>query len=358
MALLPKFLRVSLTRFWRRARWHCIRCIFIVAGVPTFAGTALAAQPRLEPFEKPRPRELIVPIGGQTFDPNEALNGAYSSPDQCERVPGGLWVEVDGMGDCIRFYAHGLSTLDHARCLVFFSGDVMLWTSKGVRHITSAYRKQSPSSIEEAMTQWSREAGVPAIYLARPGIYGSSGDHNMRRRHREIALMSGALDVLREQYGISSFILTGQSGGGQIVAGLLNWRTDIEAAIISSGLVSPRRVANFWEHRREVPGHLLYDAKAFYDPVDELGRIPQNPSPEIYVISDPEDRTVPFSSQLYYVRRLRALGLNPHHIYAYGTDSRRHRLERHGKLVAAMVAQGRTPAEVRNALHEIDMERF
>jgi len=332
--------------------------LFALTGRPIFAGSALADQTRLEPFEKSKPRELAVPVSDQPFDAEEALNGALSSPQHCARVPNGLWIEVDGQGDCVRCYAQGLSSSANPRCLVFFGGDVMLWTTKGVRYITPSYAASSPSVIEGDMAEWSREAGLPAIYLARPGIYGSSGDHNMRRRYREIALMSCALDRIKERHGISSFILAGQSGGGQIVAALLNWRTDVEAAVITSGLVSTKQGAAYWENRREIPGRLLYDAAAFYDPVDEVERIPQDPAPQIYVISDPEDRSVPFYSQLYYVRRLRAAGLEPQHIYAHAPGPRRHLLAQHGKRAAALVAQGRTAPEIRTALHELDLEQL
>lgn len=345
-------------RFWRRLRWECIRGLFVVAGIPVFGGSGLADQPTLGPFEKPRPRELAVPTGDQPFDAAEALNGSFSSPEHCALVPGGLWVEIDGKGDCIRYYAHGLSVDGNASSLVYFSGDIMLRTAKGVRYVTPSYLSLSPSAIRSDMAEWSAEAGLPAIYLARPGIYGSSGDHNERRNTREIAVMNRALDMMKERYRISSFILTGHSAGGQIAAALLNMRTDIRAAVITSGLVSVKQVTSHWENRREIPGRMLYDASSFYDPVDEIDQIPKDPKPQIYMISDPEDRVVPFYSQLYYVRRLRSAGFDPHHIYAHAPGIRRHLLVGHGRRAAALVAQGRAAADIRRALHELDLEQF
>src|SRR5690606_34941957 len=157
--------------FWRRLRWECIRGLFVVAGIPVFGGSGLADQPTLGPFEKPRPRELAVPTGDQPFDAAEALNGSFSSPEHCALVSGGLWFEVDGKGVCISYYVYGLSVDVYSSCLVYFGGDIMLRTAKSVRYVTSSSLSLSPSAIRTDMAEWSAEAGLPAIYLARPGIY-------------------------------------------------------------------------------------------------------------------------------------------------------------------------------------------
>jgi len=205
------------------------------------------------------------------------------------------------------------------------------------------------------MAEWSSRAGIPAVFMARPGLYGSSGDHNARREPREIELMNQALTLLKQRYGISDFILTGHSAGAQIVSALLNKRTDVRAAVMTSALVSVKQVAAFWENRREIPGSLLYNAESFYDPVEEISSINRDPEPEIYVISDPEDRSVPFFTQLYYVRRLRTEGFNPHHVYAHAPAPARHLLAEHGKRAAELIARGRTSEEIRRALHELDI---
>ncbi|MFC5610350.1 alpha/beta hydrolase family protein [Variovorax soli] len=284
------------------------------------------------------------------------MNGAFSSPEQCAHVPNGLWVEVDGKGDCVRYYSHGLSESDNAVALVYIGGDVMLRSAKGVRHITPIYTSTTPRKIELEMADWSAAAGRPALFLARAGIYGSSGDHNARRSHREINLLNQALDLLKDRHHITSFILTGHSAGAQIAAGLLNRRSDISAAIYSSGMLSVKQVTTFWEHRRDIPGRLLYDASRYYDPIDEIDRIDRHQAPEIYVISDPEDRVVPFFSQLFYVRRLRALGIHPHHIYARAPGPQHHLLAGHAKKVAALLAREASKQEIYRAVLELDFQ--
>jgi len=343
---------------WRAVKWQALKTLFLLFGFTISTNGAVANRPQLGPFESPDPKLLNIPIDTATFDPEEALHGAYSSKETCTAIPDSLWIELEGRGDCIRYYAHGLASGPNPRVLVYFSGDVMLRTRLGIRHIVPSYSMRSPAAIEDEMSEWSQNARLPAIFLARPGIYGSSGDHNARREVREIELMNRSLDLLKARYGISGFILTGHSAGGQIGASLLNKRSDIDAAVMSSALVSVKQVVAFWENRREIPGHLLYNAKAFYDPVDEITSIRRDPAPDIYLISDPEDRSVPFFSQLYYIRRLRAEGFKPHHIYAYAPAPARHLLAEHGKRAAELIARGRNSADIRRALQELDLQNM
>jgi pimeloyl-ACP methyl ester carboxylesterase len=349
---------VKITMALSKLVFRILRWLLILMPLRGAAQDAPAQELLLGPFEKPRPRELTIPQGADNFDAYEALHGSFSSPDQCARVPNGLWVEVDGAGDCVRYYAHGLEADRNEKVLVYFSGDVMLRTSKGARRISASYHQQSPATILRDMAEWSMEGKVAAIYLARPGIYGSSGDHNMRRHPRELALMNRALDLIKTRHNVSFFILAGHSGGGHVVASLLNRRRDILGAAISSGIVSTTQVARFWEKRRKIRGSLLYDADKFYDPVTEVDQISQDPKPRIFVISDPEDRVVPFFSQLYYVRRLRRAGLDPHHFYAHAPGPQRHLLFQHARLAAAMMAHERTTKEIIRALDELDLEQL
>ncbi|MGQ8634016.1 alpha/beta hydrolase family protein [Agrobacterium sp. DKPNP3] len=341
-----------------RLAWWIVRWALLALAIPGASQSALADAPRLGPFELPKPRQLTVFLKDEAFNPYEALNGSFTSPEACAAVPGGLWVEAEGEGECIRYYPEALVDAGNPTVLVYFGGDVMLRNAKGVRFITDSYIRQSPATIAAEMVDWARMAGHPVIFMARPGIYGSSGDHNNRRHMREIALMDGALDQIRQKHNISSFILTGHSAGGQIVASLMNRRKDVSAAVITSGLVSVKQVSAFWERRRKIPGKLLYNAAGFYDPITEIERISTNSRPDIYIISDPEDRVVPFFSQLFYVRRLRSAGFEPHHIYAQATDRQRHLLAYHGRLAAALIAQGRSEVEIRRAVHEMDLEQF
>jgi pimeloyl-ACP methyl ester carboxylesterase len=322
---------------------------WLVMAVVTAATAHAALAQRLElPAGVPTaPRELAVPQAGERFDPYEALHGSLSSPAHCAVVPGGLWVEVDGKGDCLRSYAQGLSEVDNPKVLVYFSGDVLLKTKAGVRFVAPVYERRSPDAIKRDMARWSRQAGQPTIFLARPGMYGSSGDHNQRRELREVMLMERALDAIKRRHRVSAFILAGQSGGGHIAASLLNRRRDVSAVALSSALLSVREVTEHWDRRRTVQSTNI---QALHDPIDHLGGIRTDPKPLIFVLSDREDRIVPYASQLAYVRRLQAAGFEPQHVLLSATDKTRHALARHGQHAAALIARGEQAGAIRSAL--------
>lgn len=322
----------------------------LVAGLLFWPSVADARPVRLGPFEAAAPQALVIPRGDQVFSAAEALHGSFSTPEQCADVPDSVWVEADNRGDCIRFYPEGLHAADNPVVLVFFGGDVMLRNSKGDKFIAPAYAGKSPASLAERMAELSRQAGLPAIYVARPGTYGSSGDHSLRRHRREVELIDGAVTAIKQRHGIDRFVLVGQSGGGHLAAALLNRRADIKAAIISSGLVSVAKVMAYWENRRAIPGAQLYDAAAFYDPIADVANIPREPDPDIFVLSDKGDTTVPFATQQNYVLRLRAAGLKPLHILAQADGPNHHVLSRHAELAAVLYLRGETRRAILKAV--------
>jgi pimeloyl-ACP methyl ester carboxylesterase len=292
------------------------------------------------------PKELAVPREDEGFEPYEALHGSLSSAKHCAGVPGGFWIELGGKGDCLRSYAQGLSAADNPTVLVYFSGDVLLKTKEGVRFVGAGYERRSPKLIERDMARWSERAGIPAIFVARPGLFGSSGDHNQRREPREVMLMERTLDAIKQRHRVSAFILVGQSGGGHIAASLLNRRRDVSAVVLSSALLSVREVTDYWNKRRTVQSA----GEALYDPIDHLGGIRRDPKPLIFVLSDPQDRVVPYPSQLTYVRRLQAAGFEPQHITLFATDKSHHALARHGRRTAELIARGEQVGAIRAAL--------
>lgn len=165
--------------------------------------------------------------------------------------------------------------------------------------------------------------------------------------------MERALDAIKRRHRISNFILAGQSGGGQIAAALLNRRRDVSAVVLSSALVSVREVTRYWDRRRTVRSSNIH---ALYDPIDHVGGIRVDPKPQIVVLSDSEDRIVPYESQLAYVRRLQAAGFEPLHVLMTATDKTRHALARHGQRAAAMLARGEPIATIRSKLEAPDVQ--
>jgi len=144
-------------------------------GWPTISSPVSADQATLGPFDTPRSTLLSATMGNTPFPVEEALHGTTATPEFCARVPGSLWVEADGKGECIRYYGFGLAEGESSQALVYLGGDVLLTTTNGVRHIATSYQSECPAQIDSAMADWSHQADAPALFLARPGLHGSSG---------------------------------------------------------------------------------------------------------------------------------------------------------------------------------------
>ena len=144
----------------------------------------------------------------------------------------------------------------------------------------------------------SERFGVPFIFLARPGAYGSSGKFfTSRSTPREADIVEAALNALKTRYGIGSWALGGHSGEGGLAAEMLARRNDIRCAILSIGseaLHAYMKINGF------KPGPIF--PQVSFDPLVSLDDVPINPNRRrIFVIGDPRDREVAFSTpHLYY----------------------------------------------------------
>ena len=293
-------------------------------------------------------RPLSGTLGIDRFPVDELTDGSDSNATQCAALPNAVWVVVDGKGDCIRYYAGGMKATN-PDLLVFIHGDRLV-LSQGTQRAVGSYERESPASLERDASLWSSQArGLPFLFLARPGTHGSSGNHGERRRPREVKLMTAALDAIKARHGVQRFHLSGQSGGGHITGAMLNMRQDIECAAISSGAVA------VWKRVELLRGSRAQDTTGFsdsYDPVSEVARIRRAPPPRIFVLSDPEDRTVPFGSQEFYVAKLVEARLAPVHVLAVAPDRTRHALAHLARPAIRWCAQGVPTEEIRRRLEE------
>jgi hypothetical protein len=169
------------------------------------------------------------------------------------------------------------------------------------------------------------------MLLSRPGTFGSSGEHKQRRRLLEPQLMSAALDEVKARHGISDLVLVGLSGGGHTVASLIGWRSDIVCAVPTSSVSSPRLR---WEGLGR-PTDLTGYADS-YEPVNNLKREIMHPKLRVFVLGDPEDSNVRWSTQTPLAVRLKELGVNVEVLTGEGSDLQRHALGESGRLIGAL----------------------
>lgn len=190
---------------------------------------------------------------------------------------------------------------------------------------------------------------MPAIFLGRPGIYGSAGKHfTMRGRPVEAALIDAALDGLKTRYQIGASALGGHSGGGTLVAEMLARRNDLRCAVISSGASAYRA---YLEARGLLkPGEKL----TRFDPYAALDKVPADPQRRIFVIGDPRETNVPFSAQTLYFEGLTARGHAASLIpLERAKDARHHDLVDFGELADGLCAAGKSTEAIVEALRTL-----
>jgi len=302
-------------------------------------GKAPPDPPPAAPDGPPRPPRLPYVAAAPDFSASAVTQGLRAERADCEapRAHGTVqgdtvWVEhPQHGGECLRAWKAGFPTHGPApRVAVFFEGDV--WGAQGVPEV---YLALTPRSVQAEVEQRAEQMAMPYVMLARPGIFGSSGDHMQRRRPAESALVSLALDALQRRHGVREWVLLGQSGGGHVVASLLAMRSDVLCAVPASAPASPRVRWLLLGYERDSTGYA--DS---YEPLEHLRAEGRHPQQRVFVLGDPEDRNTPWASQVLLAGRARALGLHAREVPTRGQGAARHGLEDSAHAVAAACAQG------------------
>ncbi len=284
----------------------------------------------------------------EPFDPVAVAQGIRIDRPSCARLEQNetaIWVEAAGQTACIRYYAAGLKPAQGPNpiAVAWMNGDVL--GPKG----DNADKRQSGFGPREMVAQEQRLSArfsVPFVFLARPGTYGSSGRHyTLRGRPAEADLIAAALDGLKRRYGIGAWALAGHSGGGTLVAEMLARRTDIRCAVISSGAAAYR--AYLEARGLAKPG----DRLTRFDPLLSVDRIAPSAERRIFVLGDPRETNVPFSSQTLYFNAVAARGhaawLIP---LERARDARHHDLVDFAETAAGLCAAGDATPDILHTL--------
>ncbi|WP_104494367.1 alpha/beta hydrolase family protein [Paracoccus denitrificans] len=234
---------------------------------------------------------------------------APADPKTCPVGDTSVWAEYEGGADCIRYFWAG--DLDDAPvALVRLYGD-------RTRHLRSEPEEIPGNTVRDQhdhAARWAVELGMPVVVIARPGTYGSSGDHRRRRSIEEFRAIDAALDRIVERHRIGSVILSGHSGGATAAAALLTFgRKDVACAILTSGafdLLERARLLREHSGRVPRPGVDLTGVVGPYDPLDHIAGIVPNPDRLILVIGNSRDSVTPFALQREFANALAAAGHN------------------------------------------------
>lgn len=236
-----------------------------------------------------------------TFSSSEAQDEllAWNAPANRQNCPIGqsaVWAEHEDGAECIRYFFS--SDIDEAP-LVFVRmyGDRSVAMHQALAEIANN-TKEEQQAIAERRAQ---ELGLPVIILARPGTYGSSGDHGERRQKSEFLALNAALDEIMQKHQIEKFVLSGHSGGATAVGAMLTLgREDIACAIMTSGAFGLLERAQRLRERKGNPPRPGIDGTGLptpYDPLEHISGVVDDPERTIVIIGNRDDINTPFDLQ-------------------------------------------------------------
>lgn len=291
------------------------------------------------------PESQSVAVSRDSFDPRIALAGSASTKERCDKTPeSAVWVVVEGRGDCIRYFAHNIQATNEVAAF-WLSGDIIQSrinkAGKNTGNLISWYGDNSPQKLSKYAGFWKSYSNKPYIWLSRPGIYGSSGDHKLRRQPRNLSLVNSAVSQIKAKHNIKKIALKGQSGGGHLIAALLSIRNDIQCAGIGAGAVSiaERNKINGWN--ADVTGF-----KTFVDPIENVGKIQKSNALRVFVIGDRKDKVVPFSTMSNYNKKLVEHGVRTTLLEVQGGGKKFHQVQRHTSTSTADCLEGVSASEI------------
>ncbi len=290
-------------------------------------GHAFVALPMLLAIAGPANAEIITV--------QDMLRGTNSTPTQCSAVHDAVWVTVKDRSFCMRYY-FATSGGDERRAVVFLQGDRLgvLNLRTGTFAVPPGEKDVDTDQLMKVAFALHRPTKLPAIYLARVGLEGSSGDHRVRHSVLELDITNAALEAIKQKHRFEGFHLLGQSGGAHLVAGLLAKRQDIGCAVIGSGPLAPVK-----RPRQD-------SALESYNPLTELAAIKSNQSARIMVVTDPADKKVSGQVQTNFVQMLQQAGRPVDQFIVETTDENRHGVVGYSRIALSGCLRGTGTEEI------------
>ena len=284
----------------------------------------------------------ISPAQADIFRIADMIRPIVMSPAQCAAIQNTVWVSAYSQNVCFRYYvstAGGSGPIP----IVYLSGDKLGKFSSSTNSFPAAFKDKDTAStdLQKRAEIFSRRARTTAIYLARVGIDGSSGFHGIRHSLLELHLTNAALHAIKIRHSFTGFNLTGQSGGAGLVGGLLGFRSDIRCAVIGSGmLVQPYAKG---------PAARPQDS---VNPIEYLPRIVQNRGARIIVLTDPQDKVVPASTQTPFVTAIARAGGYVEQYFLPAFDEDHHGMTGYAGVAMDGCIQGAAAPQMDTKLHD------
>ena len=233
---------------------------------------------------------------------------------------------------CIR-YAASSGVQGAAVAIISFHGD-----RDPQSEVKKDFKAVEIERIKDAQ-QFADRYRQPWIMIARPGVYGSSGDHWARRELLEFLTIDAAISAIKARYGIKHLVLVGHSGGATAVGALLTLgREDILCAVMTSGAFS---LLERQARRSAATGRNYTNAERDYDPLTHIPGIRRSNNRKIYIAGDPRDSNTHFDLQQLFADKVRLAGHEVEVVRLKGVPPAYHNIGTEGLKLAADCARER-----------------
>jgi hypothetical protein len=291
---------------------------------------------------------IATPADADMVAVADMLRGISSTSMQCAVTPLAVWIVVKGRGFCMRYYLAG-SVKDDRKPIVFLQGDRLgvLNLRTGAYAVPANEQSINTDDLMRVAVAMSRQTKTTAIYLARVGVEGSSGDHRLRHSILELQVTNATLDAIKHKHQFAGFHLLGQSGGAHLVAGLLALRRDVGCAVIGSGPLAPVR-------RLSPPDEPWLE---HFNPITEVPAIARNRASRIMVVTDPADRKVNARTQTAFVRMVAQTGRPIEQYLVQATDENHHGVVTYARLALSGCLRGASAEEITRDVDKLVQQR-
>lgn len=278
---------------------------------------------------------------GPVFSPEQMRQGITMGAGECAAYRSTVFVTVQGQGLCFRYY---LSTAGGTSSAVvyYLEGDK-----------SPEQYAFDPAKFDERAARMSADYRMPAVYLARMGLDGSSGWHRYRRTWFEVEATSRAIDAINARHGFGTVHVMGQSGGGHLTGSLIGVRGDVGCALPGSGRLAFDEEYVRSEARKRDP------ALRHYDPHTRLAEVVRNSiRARILVVTDPADKRVPAAMQTGFVRDVQRAGGRIAQFFVTATDELSHGSTPYIRVAMKGCLQGASDGEIGAKLTALSAERW
>lgn len=264
----------------------------------------------------------------------------------CESKPDRVFVLHAQGSECIAYYP-SLNSAAAVPTVFYFHGDL---TAREVQ--ATGFAGTYLDRANRALAGIADRERASFVFVARPGVLGSSGNHGARWQLKEMLSMNAAVDAIKARLGLSTIAIAGQSGGSTIAAALLTLgRRDVTCAVFGSGALL---LAETVSHLRDASGasHITLDMlrRLYFDPGERISGIAQQPGRRIFVLGDPIDSRTPFDLQRRFAGRLKSFGHHAVTVEVVARGDAMHNVAHLTLPVAAKCARGIADAEIVQSL--------